>query len=96
MADPEIQKLFDEDIERMKALRSEVADLGLACFNRLEESDIEEMTEVRDQILELLNHKRGLTMALAMCEVFYGIMEQLENASIIGFMIEEGPGSERT
>ena len=94
--DDEIQQRFDEDIERMKALRSEIAALGIACFDRLEESDIEEMAEMRDQILALVNHKRGLTMTLAMCEVFYGVMEQLENASIIGFIAEQDASNERT
>lgn len=94
--DEEIQKRFDEDIERMKALRAEIAALALACFDRLEESDVEEMAAMRDQILALTNRKRGLTMTLAICEVLYGIMEQLENASIIGFMSEERADSERT
>lgn len=91
MADEE-QERFDQDIARLAALREELAGLAVAAKGELSESDIDEAMQMRDAIIDLVNNRRGLTMTIAMCDVLYWIIEQLENASIANFVREKSEG----
>ncbi len=90
MTDKERDAIYD-DVARLAALRQELADLAAAAIARMEgEDEIDRSMEIRAAIMKAVDRQRILEGTVAMCEVMYLVLEQIENESILGFIAANG------